>query len=126
MAMPQVLVIEDNPLNMELVEGVLSTLVCRVVPAHSAEEGLILARTSRPDVILLDMRLPGMSGLEAIRQIRDDALLGDVPVVAISAQAMHGAESAALRAGFDAYLSKPIDNRKLRELVSGYLVSGDG
>lgn len=117
----RVLVIEDNPLSRELVSAVLESLGCDTVTAGSAEEGLELAQSLKPDLILLDLRLPGMSGYEAIRVIRTDPLFRSVPVVAVTAQAMQGDEASALRAGFDAYLSKPIDNHRLRELVRGYL-----
>jgi CheY-like chemotaxis protein len=117
----RVLVIEDNPLSRELVFAVLESLGCDIVTAGSAEEGLELAQSLEPDLILLDLRLPGMSGYEAIRVIREHPVLRSVPVVAVTAQAMQGDEATALRAGFDAYLSKPIDNRRLRELVRGYL-----
>jgi two-component system cell cycle response regulator DivK len=117
----RVLVIEDNPLNLELVAAVLESLGCEIVPAASAELGLELAIQSPPDVILLDMWLPGMSGEDAIRFIRQHESLARIPVIAITAQAMRGDEASALRLGFDAWVSKPIDNRRLRELVRGYL-----
>ena len=117
----RVLVIEDNPLSRELVFAVLESLGCDTVTAGSAEEGLELAESMELDLILLDLRLPGRSGYEAIAVIRRHPVLGSVPVVAVTAQAMQGDEASALRAGFDAYLSKPIDNQRLRELVRGYL-----
>jgi CheY-like chemotaxis protein len=117
----RVLMVDDNALSRELVAAVLELLGCDVVTAASAEEGLALADTLPPDVILLDMRLPGMSGSEALRVIREHPRLRGLPVIAITAHAMHGDEASALRAGFDAYLSKPIDNRRLRDLVRGYL-----
>ena len=117
----RVLVIEDNPLSRELVFAVLESLGCDIITAASAEEGLELAQSLQLDLILLDLRLPGMSGYEAIRMIREHPVLRSVPVVAVTAQAMQGDEASALRAGFDAYLTKPIDNRRLRELVRGYL-----
>lgn len=117
----RVLVIEDNALSLELVTVVLESIQCEVVPAGSAELGLQLALAEPVDLILLDLRLPGMSGHEAIRLIRQHASLRAIPVIAVTAQAMHGDEAEALRAGFDAYLSKPINNARLRELVRGYL-----
>jgi CheY-like chemotaxis protein len=119
--MSRVLVIEDNPLSRELVFAVLESLGCDVVTAGSAEEGLELAQSLELDLILLDLRLPGMSGYEAMRVIREHPALRSVPVVAVTAQAMQGDEASVLRAGFDAYLSKPIDNRRLRDMVRGYL-----
>ena len=115
-----VLVIEDNLLNMELVTGMLEPLGCVVIPAESAEEGLALARSTRPDVILLDIRLPGMSGNEAIARIRAMPELRRIPVIAVTAQAMQGDEEDALQRGFDAYISKPINSQRLRDLVRSY------
>jgi CheY-like chemotaxis protein len=117
----RVLVVEDNPLSRELVFAVLESLGCEILTAGSAEDGLELAQSLELDLILLDLRLPGMSGYAAIRLIREHPVLRSVPVVAVTAQAMQGDEASALRAGFDGYLSKPIDNRRLRELVRGYL-----
>jgi CheY-like chemotaxis protein len=115
------MVIEDNALNLELVSGVLEACDCEVVAARTAEEGLALAEAMRPDLILLDIRLPGMSGETAIGIIRSDPRLRAVPVIAVTAQVMQGDEAAALRAGFDAFLSKPIDTRRLRDLVEAHL-----
>ena len=117
----RVLVIEDNPLSRELVTAVLESVGCDIVTAGSAETGLELAHRVPLDLILLDLRLPGMSGLDAIRTIRADPVLTDLPVVALTAQAMHGDETGALAAGFDAYISKPIDNQRLRDVVREYL-----
>jgi two-component system cell cycle response regulator len=119
----RVLVIEDHPLSRELVVAVLESLDCDVVAAESAEAGLALAQASPPDLILLDLRLPGWSGFEALHRIRAHPALHGVPVIAVTAQAMHGDEASVRRAGFDAYLSKPIDARRLRELVRDHLHS---
>jgi CheY-like chemotaxis protein len=117
----RVLVIEDNLLNLELVSGVLESCQCDVITARTAEEGLDLAETMRPDLVLLDIRLPGMSGETAIGIIRSDPRLRGLPVIAVTAQVMQGDEAAALQAGFDAFLSKPIDTRRLRDLVDVHL-----
>ncbi|HEY4101075.1 MAG TPA: response regulator [Gemmatimonadales bacterium] len=117
----RVLVIEDNLLNLELVSGVLESCRCDVITARTAEEGLDLAETMHPDLVLLDIRLPGMSGEAAISIIRSDPRLRGLPVIAVTAQVMQGDEAAALQAGFDAFLSKPIDTRRLRDLVDVHL-----
>ena len=117
----RVLVIEDDALNLELVSGALEACDCEVVAARTAEEGLALAGVARPDLVLLDIRLPGMSGETAIGIIRSDPRLRTLPVIAVTAQVMQGDETAALRAGFDAFLSKPIDMRRLRDLVETHL-----
>lgn len=117
----RVLVIEDNPLSRELVTAVLEPVGCDIVTAGSAETGLELAHRVALDLILLDLRLPGMSGVDAIRIIRSDPVLADLPVIALTAQAMQGDEAGALAAGFDAYISKPIDNQRLRDVVREFL-----
>lgn len=121
MTRPRVLVVEDNPLNRELVADVLESMECEVTLVPSAEEGLRVLATTTPDLILLDMRLPGMSGVEAVTLIRANPALLATPVVAVTAQAMRGDDGAALRAGFDGYVSKPIDTITLRNVVRAQL-----
>ncbi|HEY4321700.1 MAG TPA: response regulator [Gemmatimonadales bacterium] len=116
-----VLVIEDNQLNMELITAMLEPLGCVVIPAESAEEGIALAEADPPNLILLDIRLPGMSGNEAVGVIRAHPDLRRIPVIAVTAQAMQGDEEQAIQLGFDAYVSKPINSQRLRELVRSYL-----
>ena len=122
----KVLVVEDNPLNLELATELLSAHGHAVVGARTAEEGLRLARTERPDLILLDVRLPGMDGLAAVRALKRDPGTRAIVTVAMTAQAMAGDEAAALAAGFDAYVTKPIDTRTFPGLVARLLESGKG
>jgi CheY-like chemotaxis protein len=96
------------------------------VGARTAEEGLRLARTERPDLILLDVRLPGMDGLAAVRALKRDPETQSILTVAMTAQAMAGDEAAALAAGFDAYVTKPIDTRTFPALVARLLAAGEG
>lgn len=97
-----------------------------MVGARTAEEGLRLARTERPDLILLDVRLPGMDGLAAVRALKRDPETRTILTVAMTAQAMAGDEAAALAAGFDAYVTKPIDTRTFPALVARLLAAGEG
>ncbi|MGH7426994.1 MAG: response regulator, partial [Candidatus Methylomirabilaceae bacterium] len=95
-----------------------------VLQAHTAEEGLRLARTETPDLILLDVRLPGMDGLAAVRILKRDPATRHIPAVAMTAQAMIGDEAAARAAGFDAYVTKPIDTRAFPEMVARLMTQG--
>ena len=109
----RVLVVEDTPLNLELITEVLERAGHTVFAATTATAGLALARAEVPDVVLMDVRLPDVDGYEATRQLRQDPALRGITVIAITAQAMRGDEEAALAAGCDAYISKPIDVRTI-------------
>ena len=117
----RILIVEDNALNLELATEVLGAHGYIVLQARTAEEGLRLARSDRPDLILLDVRLPGMDGLAAVRDLKEDARTSAIPTVAMTAQAMTGDEAEARLAGFDAYVTKPIDTRTLPRLVTRLL-----
>ncbi len=117
----RILIVEDNALNLELATEVLGAHGYAVLQARTAEEGLRLARSDRPDLILLDVRLPGMDGLAAVRALKEDARTSAIPTVAMTAQAMTGDEAEARLAGFDAYVIKPIDTRTLPRLVTRLL-----
>lgn len=116
-----VLVIEDDHMNMKLVRTLLSMGGVRVLEADNAETGISLAREHRPNLILMDLQLPGMDGLCATRMIRGDAATADLPVVALTAFAMHGDNEKALEAGCNGYLTKPIDTRSFLETITRFL-----
>jgi two-component system cell cycle response regulator DivK len=118
---PRILVVEDNEDNRALVVKVLRRHGYELVEAASAEEGLTLAEGDPPDLVLMDLNLTGMSGLDATRRLKRTEGLGHVPVIALTADAMVGDREKALEAGCDGYLSKPIDVRKLPDQVAGYL-----
>lgn len=122
----RILIVEDNALNLELATEVLRAQGHAVLQARTAEEGLRLARSERPDLILLDVRLPGMDGLAAVRALKEDARTSAIPTVAMTAQAMTGNEAEARLAGFDAYVTKPIDTRTLPQIVARLLPPGSG
>ncbi len=114
-----VLVVEDNELNMKLVRDLLRFADYAVIEAWDAETGLELAQTHQPDLILMDIQLPGMDGLTATQHIRRDADLKHTPVVALSSYAMNGDKQKALDAGCTGYLTKPIKTRSfIQDLVS--------
>lgn len=113
-----ILVIEDNPLNLELVTDLLEAGGFVVSPARTAEEGLRLARELPLDLILMDLSLPGMDGLAATRALKTDPATRRLPVIALTAHAMKGDQQTALEAGCDGYLSKPIDTRTFTQRVA--------
>ncbi len=119
--MATILVVEDNRLNMELVTDLLEAAGHVVRPATTAEEGLAMARTEQPDLILMDIRLPGMPGSMAVRVLKDDLRTERIPTIALTAQAMKGDDESALEVGFDGYLSKPIDTRTFPAEVERFL-----
>ncbi|MEW6488893.1 MAG: response regulator [Thermodesulfobacteriota bacterium] len=116
-----VLVVEDNDDNRALVVKVLGRQGYRVLEATSGEQALEVAARERPDLVLMDLNLAGMSGFDATRRLKADPELGRVPVVALTAYAMVGDRERALEAGCDGYLSKPVDVRKLPGQVESYL-----
>src|SRR4030095_11183199 len=105
--MAKVLVIEDNPANMTLAVFLLESAGHSVINATDAEAGLTLARDEQPQLILMDIPLPGMDGLEATRLLKQDAATRSIPVIALTALAMRGDEERIRAAGCDGYIPKP-------------------
>ena len=103
-----VLVIEDNPLNRKLVRDVLGHAGYRVLEAADAEQGIAAARAERPDLVLMDIQLPGMDGLEATTLLKSDEATRSIPVIALTALAMKGDEERIRAAGCDGYIAKPM------------------
>lgn len=116
-----VLIIEDNLLNMKLVRSLLEIANYKVLEASDAEDGIQLLGQYRPDLILMDIQLPGMDGLSATRHIKKDPALQDIPIIALTSYAMHGDEERALKAGCDGYISKPIDTKTFLASVVEYI-----
>jgi len=113
-----VLYIEDNPVNLLLMEGLLAQMpAVRLLSAARPDTGLALARSERPQLILLDIQLPGIDGYEVLRRLRDDPLTRATPVIAVSANAMRTDLERGQAAGFDDYLTKPLDLRRLLAAV---------
>jgi two-component system, cell cycle response regulator DivK len=122
----RVLVVEDNERNMKLFRDVLAASGYRTLEATTGSQAVELAQRHIPDVVLMDVQLPDLDGVEALRRIRTDALIASVPVVAVTAQAMDGDRERFLEAGFDGYLPKPVDVRELLAVVGGYCAAVDG
>ena len=115
-AKPVVLAVEDNPDNMTTVRALLQD-TCILLEASDGHSGVELARTHVPDVILMDLALPVMNGFEALEAIRNDERIKHIPVIAVTASAMSGNREEVLARGFDAYISKPIDDELLRQAI---------
>ncbi len=109
--MTVVLVVEDNPRNLKLVRDLLEHAGYRTLEASTAEQGLALASEHRPDLVLMDVQLPGMDGVQALGRLRGDPATNGIPVVAVTAFAMKHDRARFLAAGFDGYLEKPISVR---------------
>ncbi len=121
MKIKTILVVEDNKLNMKLVRGLIKIGKYRMLEANDAELGIQLIREQQPDLVLMDIQLPGMDGLSATKIIKEDPSLKDIPIVALTSYAMQGDEEKALEAGCSGYIAKPIDTRKFLETISQYL-----
>jgi CheY-like chemotaxis protein len=117
-----ILIIEDNPRNLKLTRDVLQFKGYRTLEADTAEAGIALAREHQPALILMDVQLPGLDGCEAMKILKADISTRQIPVVAVTSFAMKGDRENLLAAGFDGYMSKPIDIKELPAVVEGYLI----
>lgn len=115
--MPRILVVEDNPVNLELTTALLEQAGCEVLAAGTAEAGLRLARAERPDLVLMDLQLPRMTGYEVTRRLKADPVTAGIPVVALTADAMAVDEARAKAAGCAGYLTKPLEREMLQEVL---------
>jgi two-component system cell cycle response regulator DivK len=121
---PRILVVEDNPKNLKLVRDVLEYAGFDIIEATSGEDGVRLAAAEHPDLVLMDLQLPGIDGTEAMRLIRASPRSRFVPVVAVTAFAMEEDRERALAAGFNGYVEKPISIRALPDQVRDFLTLG--
>jgi CheY-like chemotaxis protein len=121
-----ILVVDDNPTNLKLVSYLLSSRGYEVRLAADAEQALAILETFSPRLILMDIQLPGIDGLELTSRLRARPQTRDIVIVAVTAYAMRGDEEKALAAGCDGYIAKPIDTRALPGQVADYLVRGRG
>jgi len=128
MANELILIVEDNAVNMLLVADSMAAAGYRVQEATTAEEGLEFIAATLPDLVLMDIELPGIDGVEAVRRLKGDPRTASVPVVAVTASVMPLERKEILQAGFDGYQSKPISVRKLvaqvRELLAAREAGG--
>jgi two-component system cell cycle response regulator DivK len=125
--MSLILIVEDNDKNLKLVRDVLQVKGYSTLEAGTAEDGIRLARERSPDLILMDIHLPGMSGLEALKLLRADAATAAMPVIAVTASVMQQDRKQITEAGFDAYVGKPINIKEFLDAVHRVLeLKGSG
>ena len=117
MANELILIVEDNPKNLKLVRDTLQVKGYRTIEAGTGEEGVQLAREQHPALILMDIQLPGISGVEAFRELRADPATRAIPVIAVTASVMAQERQKVMAAGFDGFQGKPISVRELLETV---------
>ena len=126
MANELILIVEDNEKNRKLARDVLAHKGYRIAEAETGEDGVRLAGELHPDLVLMDIQLPGMSGIDALRLLRDDPATRDIPVMAVTASAMTQDRQKIVAAGFDDYQSKPISIRPFVEAVEQLLARRRG
>jgi CheY-like chemotaxis protein len=117
----RILVVDDNATNLKLASEVLELEGYQVLRANDAEDALTVLRHERPDLILMDIAMPGMDGLELTRRLKADVLLQSIPIVALSAFAMKGDDEKAIESGCDGYITKPINTRTFPAQVRAFL-----
>jgi len=115
--MSLILIVEDNEKNMKLVRDVLQVKGYETLEAGTGEDGLKIARARMPDLILMDIQLPGISGIEAIKALRADPATAGIPVIAITASVMQQDRQQIVNAGFNAFIEKPVNLRNLLDTV---------
>ena len=121
MANELILIVEDNEKNRKLVRDVLTFKGYRLAEAETGEDGVRLAKELRPDLVLMDIQLPGINGIVALGQIREDPALRDTPVIAVTASAMTQDRQKIMAAGFNGYQSKPINVKDFLAAVRAML-----
>ncbi len=119
----RILCVEDNPQNMRLVRKILKHQGYEVLEAVDGTSGIEMTETERPDLVLMDINLPDIDGLEATRRLKANAAVSHIPIVALTANAMYGDEERCLAAGCDGYVSKPVSKTKLIGVVEEFLSS---
>jgi len=121
MSLERILIVDDNPDNLDLARILLEAKGWEMRAAEDALQALEILRTYHPHLVLMDVQLPGMDGLELTRKLRSQPAFEDVMIVALTAYAMRADEESARAAGCDGYITKPIDTRSFADVVSGYL-----
>ena len=121
MAGENILIVEDNPLNLELITDILEANGYVITTAINGAGALKLVDVETPDLILMDIQLPGLDGLTVTGMIKEKPGFDKVPIIALTAHAMRGDEEKAREAGCDGYISKPIDTRSITNTIRGYL-----
>ena len=112
-----ILIVEDNEKNMKLVRDILQVKGYRTVEATTGEDGVRLAHEHAPDLVLMDIQLPGINGIEALGQLRKEPATAKIPVIAVTASVMQQDRKVIMEAGFDAYIGKPINLKEFLATV---------
>ena len=123
MAGEKILLIEDNAVNRDLIQFLLESQGYQVREAATAEEAFEFLKTQRPDLIVMDIQLPGMDGLEATKKLKENPATRDIPVVAVTSYAMKGDRESAAAAGCVGYITKPIDKTTFLQQVAAHLAT---
>ncbi len=121
MAGEKILIVDDNPMNLELATDLLEAKGFQVIQAEDATACIELAKKEKPDLILMDIQLPGMDGLSATRILKEEITAKNIPIVALTAHAMMGEKEKALEAGCSGYISKPINTREFPGQIVDFL-----
>jgi CheY-like chemotaxis protein len=119
--MEKILIVDDNRASRDLLRAILKPVRCQIIEAAHGQDALDLMQREHPDLVLLDIDMPGMNGLDVVRRIREDVSLARLPVVAVTAFAMERDRQNAMAAGFTAYLTKPVRAAVLRQEVQQLL-----
>ena len=122
--MSLVLIVEDNDKNLKLVRDVLQVKGYSTLEAGSAEDGIRLATERVPDLVLMDIQLPGMNGIEALKVLRSQAATASIPVIAVTASVMEQDRNQITKAGFDGYIGKPLNLKEFLDTVRATLERG--
>ena len=120
-----ILVIEDNEINMKLIRAFLEIGKYRILEAKDAETGIRLVREHRPDLILMDIQLPGIDGLSAAQFIKNDPVLKSIPIIAVTGNVMHMDKEEAIDIGFAGYLLKPFSLEVFLEVINNYFKNSE-
>jgi len=121
----RILIVEDNPQNMRLFEMVIGIKGYTLLKAVDGEEALDVAMREHPDLIIMDIQLPGMNGLEVTRKLRGNSAFSRIPIIAITAYAMSGDKEKAIAAGCNAYMTKPFNIHELYGMITEMLLKGE-
>ena len=116
-----ILIVEDNDKNMKLTRDLLRFHGFETIEARSAEDGIALARERRPQLVLMDIQLPGMDGVSALHELRNDTATAAIPIVALTASVMKEDRERFDKAGFDGFITKPISVKEFPDQVRGYM-----
>jgi two-component system, cell cycle response regulator DivK len=121
-----ILIVEDNPLNMKLFSAMIAAQGYEVLQASDGSQGLDLAQRKHPDLIIMDIQLPSMSGLEVTQNLKSDNATRDIPIIATTAFALRGDEEVILASGCDGYMAKPIAISQFLELIETFMLKMPG